>query len=136
MRQSPDGLSTTKGRTSCAHPARKRGYVERAEAIMLQPADIAVEEGPKVVHPIFEHREAIDTAAECEALPFFGIEARGSEHPRMDHAGTQHFHPPFLSPDDAPAFLHRPADVDLRRRLGERKVAGAHAKHDIVPLEE
>jgi len=52
---------------------------------MLQPADIAVEEGAQVIHPVLEHRKTIDPAAEGEALPLVGIEAAVPDHPRMDH---------------------------------------------------
>src|SRR5678815_4060870 len=65
-----DGPLAIQERISCAHPARERRYVERAESVMLEPADIAVEERTEVVHAIFEHRQPIDSAAECEALPF------------------------------------------------------------------
>src|SRR5437764_4004721 len=103
---------------------------------MLQPADIAVEEGPEVVHAVFEHRQAVDPAAEGEALPFVGIEPAIGDDARVDHAAAEHFHPAFLSADDAPAFLYRPADVDLGRRLGEWKVRGTHPQHDVVAFEE
>ena len=36
---------------------------------MIEPASVAVEEGPQIVHPVFEHGEAVDAHAEGEALP-------------------------------------------------------------------
>src|SRR5207237_4167153 len=106
----PGGLSTTSAKTSCADPAGKRRHVERAEAIMFQPADIAVEEGAQVVHAVFEHRQAVDAAAEGEALPFFGVEAAIGDHARVDHPAAEHLHPAFLPPDLAPALLPSTSD--------------------------
>src|SRR6478735_12520861 len=54
----------------------------------------------------------------------------------MDHAAAEHFHPALLTADNAAALLHRPADVDLGRRLGEGKVAGAHPDGDVIALEK
>src|SRR4051794_17344092 len=51
---------------------------------MLQPADIAVEEGAQIVHAIFEHRQPIDAAAEREALPLIGIKPAGGDHLGVD----------------------------------------------------
>jgi hypothetical protein len=48
---------------------------------MLEPADIAVEEGAQVIHAVLEHRQAIDSAAEGEALPFLGIESMNPSLP-------------------------------------------------------
>src|ERR1051325_17372 len=103
---------------------------------MLEPADIAVEEGAEVVHAVFEHRQPIDPAAERETLPLIRVKTAIGDHPWVDHSAAQHFHPAFLPADHAPALLDRPADVDLGRGFGEREVAGPHAKHDVVALEE
>ena len=103
---------------------------------MLEPADIAVEEGAEVIHAVFQHRQAIDSAAEREALPFVRVEAEVRDHARMHHPAPEHLHPALLAADHPASLLHRPADVDLGGWLGEREVGGAHAKHDVVALEE
>src|SRR5262245_17009343 len=103
---------------------------------MLQPAEVAVEEGPKVVHSIFEHRQAIDSAAEGKALPFVGIEPAIGDHARVNHPGAEDLHPAFLPTHDTAALLHRKANIDFGRRLGEREIRWAHTEHDIVALEE
>lgn len=108
---------------------------------MLEPAQIAVEEGAQVVHPIFEHRQPVDTGAEGEALPFIGIEPAGLDHPPVHHAAAQHFHPAAagrvaVAADHALAVLPGEADIDFGRRLGEGEIAGAQAQHDVVALEE
>ena len=103
---------------------------------MLQPAQIAVEEGAQIIHAIFEHRQPIDAGAEGEALPFVGVEPASGDDARVDHAAAEHFHPALAAADHAAALLHRPADIDLGRRLGEGEIAGPHAEHDVVALEE
>ena len=105
---------------------------------MLEPADIAVEERAEVIHAVFEHREAIDSAAEREALPFVGVEAACLDHFPVDHARAKDFEPAIGlgAADDALALHQRVADVDLDRRFGEREVARAHPQHDVVALEE
>src|SRR4029077_15778809 len=116
--------------------ARKGRDVECTEAVMLQPADIAVKERAKIVHSIFEHRQPVDAAAESKALPLVGIEACARDHARVDHPGAQYFHPALLTADNAAAFLDRPSDVDFGRWLREREIARAHAEHDVLALEE
>src|SRR4051812_5024625 len=103
---------------------------------MLEPADIAVEESAQIVHAVFEHRQAIDPAAEREALPLVRIEPAISDHSRVHHPRAEYLHPALLAPDDAAPLLHRPADIDLGRRLSEGEVRGAHADDDVVAFEE
>ena len=103
---------------------------------MLEPADIAVEEGAQVAHAIFEHRQPVDAGAEGEALPFVGVEAGVGDDPRVDHPGAEHLHPILGAADDPPAVFPRPADMDVGRRLGEREIARDHADRDVVALEE
>ena len=72
-----------------AHSPDSVGTSSAAEAVMLEPAHIAVEEGAQIVHAIFEHRQPVDAAAEGEALPFVGIEPAIGDHPGMDHAASR-----------------------------------------------
>ncbi len=57
-----------------AQAREQRRNVERPEAIMLEPADIGVEKGAQIRHPVFEHGDAIDADAPGKALVDFGIE--------------------------------------------------------------
>ena len=43
---------------------------------------------------------------------------------------------PSLPPSTRRPFVHRVADVDLGRRLGEREIARPQAQHDVVALEK
>ena len=61
-------------------PADSVGTSSAREAVMLEPAQIAVEEGAQIVHAVFEHRQPIDADAEGEALPLVGIEPAGGDH--------------------------------------------------------
>src|SRR3712207_3882442 len=103
---------------------------------MLQPAQVAVEEGAEVVHSVFQHCEPVDAAAEGESLPFVGSEAAGGDHPRMDHSGAAELHEAVRAAQYPAALHHAVADVDLRRRLGEGEVAGPQAKDDVLALEK
>src|SRR5438270_895940 len=103
---------------------------------MLQPADIAVEEGAEVVHPVFQHSEAVDTRAERKALPLVGVEPHVRDYTRVDHAAAEHFHPVVRPADYAATVLPRPTDLHVSRRLGEREIAREHADADVVPLEK
>ncbi|PAV93529.1 hypothetical protein WR25_02286 [Diploscapter pachys] len=97
--------------------ARQRRHVQARKAVMLQPADIAVEEGAKVVHAVFQHGEPVDPAAERKALPFVGVQPARFDDLGVDHAAAQHLHPAAARPTDhALALLDRIADVDFRRR--------------------
>src|SRR3546814_5129793 len=97
---------------------------------MAEPAQVAVEEGTKVVHAVFQHGEPIDAGAEGEPLPFVGIEPAGFEHARVDHAGAEDLHPAVGAADHAAPVLDRVADIDLGRRLGEGEITRTQAEHD------
>src|SRR5579884_1969880 len=103
---------------------------------MLEPANIAVEEGAEIAHAVFEHGEAVDPAAEGEALPLVGVEPAIGDDARMDHSAAQDLHPALVSADDPPALLDRPADIELRGGLGEGEIGRPKAHHDVVTLEE
>ena len=55
-------------------PPDSVGTSNAREAVVRQPAPVAVEERAQVVHPVFEHRQPIDADAEGEALPLVGVE--------------------------------------------------------------
>src|SRR6185437_7030705 len=84
-RSFPNGPSTRRTRTSRSHSPRESRHVKCQESIMLQPAQIAIEEGAKVVHPVFEHRQPIDAGAEGEALPLVRIETAVGDHFWVNH---------------------------------------------------
>src|SRR3546814_9295405 len=73
---------------------------------MAEPAQVAVEEGTKVVHAVFQHGEPIDAGAEGEPLPFVGIEPAGFEHARVDHSGAEDLHPAVGAADHARSEEH------------------------------
>src|SRR5918998_284713 len=55
-------------------PADEARNVERAEAVMVQPADIGLEEGAQIGHAVFQHGDAIDPHTPGEALVLVRIE--------------------------------------------------------------
>ena len=121
---------------SSAEPARERRPVEGREAVVPEPADVALEEGAQVRDAVLQHRDPVDAHAEGEALPGVGIDARRAQHLRMHHAGAEDLEPVLALADPQRAALPRAADVDLRRGLGEREVRGAEAQFDRRHLEE
>ena len=90
--------------------------------------------------PLSWLKDHLDTQADAApiaaTLTRIGLEVAGGDDARMNHAATKHLHPAFAAADHAPAFFHRPADIDLGRRFGEGEIAGAHTEHDIVALKE
>src|SRR4029079_12607219 len=112
------------------------GDGERRKAVMLEPAQIAGEEGAQVRHAIFQHGDAVDAEPEGEALIALGIEPDILEHVRVHHAAAQNFEPIVALAD--PKFVANlgVTDIDLHRRLGEGEVARAEAHLHLRYLEE
>src|SRR5262249_19492366 len=66
--------------------------VERAEAVMGEPAHVGLEEGAQIRHAVFEHGDAIDPQPPGEALVFVGVEAAIAQHVGMHHAAAENLH--------------------------------------------
>src|SRR4030081_1647803 len=123
-------------RSSRTQPPRQGRDVERLEAVVAEPAHVALEQLAQVGHAVFEHRDAIDAHAPGKALIDVGIDAAGAQHVRVHHAAAQNLEP-VLAFAEADLALVAPAlDVDLERGLGERKERGAESHVDVIDLEE
>src|SRR6478672_2419352 len=123
-------------RESRAQSSRQRRDVERLEAVMGEPAHVAVEQLPEIGHAVFQHRDAVDAHAPGKALVDVGIDAAGAQHVRMHHAAAQNLQP-VLAFAEANFTLVAPAlDIDLERRLGERKERRPESHVDVIDLEE
>src|SRR3990170_2657914 len=119
-----------------AQTPSKRGDSERREAVMLEPAEIAREEGAQIRHAVFQHGDAVDAEAEGEALIAFGIEPHIAQHVGMHHAAAENLEP-LIALANADLVTHfGVADIDFHRRLGEREIARAEAHFHLWHLEE
>src|SRR6202041_3649381 len=78
---------------SCAQAGGERRQVERAEAVMREPAHGGIEEGAQIRHAVFEHGDAVDPHAPGKALVLVGIEPAVAQYIRMHHAAAEDFHP-------------------------------------------
>src|SRR5690606_16597431 len=97
---------------------------------LLQEAQVVLVEHPQVAHAVAQHRQPLDARAECETDVAFGIEAEVAHHVGVDLA-----RPADLEPAPCQRTVGE-AHVDLRRRLGERKVRRPEAHVEVVALEE
>src|SRR5690606_8959990 len=109
-------VATIKSRTQAPEQGRQ---IERAEAVVVDPALVAVEEGAEIRHAVFEHGDAIDAHAPGEPLIDIGIKPGIADDIGMDHAAAEDF-----KPVAALADLHLGAGavalhVDFHTRLGE-----------------
>src|SRR5262252_4418623 len=121
---------------SVAQPSRKRGEVERAEAVMGKPAHVGLEEWAKIRHAVLEHGDAIDSQPPSEALILVGIEPAIAQHVRMHHAAAENLHPVVALAESDLALVAVALDVDFERRLRERKERRAEAHLDVIDLKE
>src|SRR6266545_1536885 len=123
-------------RGSRAQSPRQGRDVERLEAVMRKPADVAVEQLPEIGDAVFQHRDAVEAHAPGKALIDVGIDAAGAQHVRMHYAAAENFEP-ILAFAEADLALVAPAlDVDLERGLGAREERRAEPHVDVVDLEE
>src|SRR6516225_10130345 len=121
---------------SRTEPSGKRRPIERAEAVVREPAHVSLEEGAQIRHAVFQHGNAINSHAPSEPLIGIGIEPAVAQHVGMHHSAAQDLHP-VLALAEADLALVAPAlDVDLERRLGEGKERRAKTHPDLVHLEE
>ncbi len=103
---------------------------------MAQPAQVGLEKGAQVGDAVFQHGDAVDAHAEGKALPLGRVDARRLQHLWVDHARAENLHPLVAFADLELAADVRIADVDLGRRFGEGKVAGAEPQFDGRHLKE
>src|SRR6202790_1713446 len=116
--------------------SRQRRDVGRLEAVMAEPAHVAFEQLPQVGHAVFQHRDAVDAHAPGKALIDVGIDAAGAQHVRMHHAAAENLQPVLAFAEANLALVAPALDVDLERRLGERKERRPESHVDVIDLEE
>src|SRR5580704_15222095 len=121
---------------SRAQSSGQRRKVERAEAVMGEPADVGLEEGAQVRHAVFEHGDAVDAHAPGKALVLVGIEPAIAQHVRMHHAAAENLQPVVALAEADFALVAAVLDVDFERRLGKWKERWPEPHADAVDLEE
>src|SRR6266436_2686421 len=135
MNAAPDGFPGPSNR-SRTQSSRQRRDVERLEAVMAEPAHVALEQLPQVGHAVFQHRDAVDAHAPGKALIDVGIDVAGAQHVRMHHAAAENLQPVLAFAEADLALVAAALDVDLERGLGERKERRPEPHVDVVDLEE
>src|SRR6476661_24375 len=83
----------SQGLKSRAQSPRERWDLERLEAVMREPAHVAVEQLPEIGDAVFQHRDAVEAHAPGKALVDIRIDAAGAQHVRMHHAAAENFEP-------------------------------------------
>src|SRR3989441_974822 len=107
-----------------------RSDARRSPLELLQVPNVVLVEETNVRRPGAKHREALDAAAEGEALVARGVIADAAQHVRVDHPAAGGLDPTVASADAAlgvAPFAGEAAESDLRGRLGEREVIGPEA---------
>src|SRR5271170_2598306 len=106
---------------SSAQSPRQRRYIERAEAIVIEPAYVRFEKIAQIRNAVFEHGDAINPHAPSVTLPSVGIEAAIAQNIGVDHAAAENLQPvlTFAKADFGPRAIA--LDVDLHRRRREGK---------------
>src|ERR1700733_8719496 len=92
---------------------------QRREAVMTQPAYVAVVEGAQVGDAVFQHGDALHAHAEGKALPDARIEADVCWRVGVAHAAAEDFQPVTTTTELAGAAV--PADIHFHAGLGERE---------------
>src|SRR5262249_2711190 len=123
------------------HPSRtqaagQRRQVERAEAVMREPAHVGLKEGAQVRHAILEHGDAVDPHTPGEALILVRIDADVAQHVRMHHSTAEDLHPVLAFAETHLVLAPTALDVGLERGLGEREERRPEAHLDALDLEE
>src|SRR5262245_44836326 len=95
--------------------------VERAEAVVGEPAHVGLEEGAQVRHAVFEHGDAVDAHAPGEPLVLVRIDADVAQHVRMHHPAAEDLHPVLAFAEADLVLALAALDVGLERGLGERE---------------
>src|SRR6266700_2871913 len=123
-------------RGSRTQSSRQARDIERLEAVMVEPAHVALEQLPQIGHAVFQHCDAVDAHTPGKALIDVGIDAAGAQDIRMHHAAAKNLKP-VLAFAEADLALVAPAlDIDFQRRLGERKERRPKSHIDMIDLEE
>src|SRR5882672_8553255 len=108
-------------RYSRAQSSRQGRDVERLEAVVIEPAHVALEQLPQIGHAVFQHRDAVDAHTPGKTLIDIGIDAAGAQHIRMHHAAAENLQPVLAFAETDFALVAPALDIDFERRLGERK---------------
>src|SRR5260370_11976866 len=103
---------------------------------MGEPAHVGLEERATFRDAVFEHGDAIDPKPPSEALILVGIEPAIAQHVGMHHAAAENLHPILALAESDLAFVALALDIDLERRLRERKERRAKTHLDLIDLEE
>src|ERR1700733_5966747 len=124
------------GTASPAQSSRERRDVERLEAIVIDPAQVRVEEVAQVRQAVFEHRQPVEANAPGEALIDLRVEAAIGQHVGMDPPAAGDFEPILALAEANLSARTSALDVDLKRRRREGKKARAEAHADMGHFEE
>src|SRR5690348_3073632 len=97
---------------------------------LAEEADVVLKKNLNVVDLVFEHGEAVDAHAECEAADFFGVVVDEAVDGRIDHAGAEKLDPAGAfalgagssTGGIAAAAAKDAGNVEFNARLGEREI--------------
>src|SRR5262249_10951905 len=129
-------VSFIMGEASRAQSSGERRPIERPEAVMGQPTHVSLEEGTQIRHAVFQHGDAIDPHAPGKPLVLVRIKAAITQHVWMHHAATENLHPIVTLAEANFALVAAISDVDLERRLRERKERRPKPHADAIDLEK
>src|SRR5277367_4959093 len=89
---------------SPAQSPGERRNVERLEAVVIDPAQVGVEEVAQVWQAVLQHRHPVEPHAPGEALIGLRVDAAVRQHVGVDHAAAEDFEPVVaLAEADFPA---------------------------------
>src|SRR5215813_11399475 len=90
---------------------------------LLQEPDIIFVQQPDVIEPVPQRAQPIQPQSEGESAEFFGVNADGPQHVRVDHSRPAHFDPAGAFADAAAGAVAFEAGViNLRARFDEREI--------------
>src|SRR5471030_3339516 len=112
--------------------SRQGRDVERLEAVMAEPAHVALEQLAQIGHAVFQHRDAVDAHAPGKTLIDFGIDAAGAQHVRMHHAAAENLQPVLAFTEADFALVAAALDIDLKRGLSEREERRPETHVDVI----
>src|SRR5581483_6165542 len=131
-----DASSARRALSSCERSPDRRRNVERQEAVMPEPPEVAVVHRAQIRDAVFQHRDPLDPHAEGEPLVLRWVDPAIVQDLRVDHAGPENFQPVAAGADFKLATRARAADIDLGRRFGEWEIAWPKAHRQIVDIEK